>query len=210
VESVTLATPYEILGISADSDDETVTAAFRKAVKEYHPDLNGGNRAAERRFRRVLAARDILANPERRSFYDRNQGRRWQLGERTSATVIVCAFVGVLLVSHLLSQDPMQVSLLDAPPIEIETTTQIESDDMPDAVAEIKALRDLQEDVISSRESGGVLASSERHASRPKISRALRGIAVCWRRLATKIRTFKHGRICFHSTRLVARARVAA
>jgi DnaJ-class molecular chaperone len=60
-------TPYTVLGVPSDADAEMVRAAFRKAAKRYHPDLHPGDPAAERRFRRLLRARNLLLDPARGS-----------------------------------------------------------------------------------------------------------------------------------------------
>jgi curved DNA-binding protein CbpA len=62
-----VTTPYNVLGVSTQSDDEAIRTAFRKAAKQYHPDLNPGDPSAERRFKRLIRARDVLLNSERRS-----------------------------------------------------------------------------------------------------------------------------------------------
>jgi curved DNA-binding protein CbpA len=64
-----VSTPYKLLGISVDADEETIRAAFRTAAKRYHPDLNPDDPLAERRFRRLIRARDMLLDPERRSIH---------------------------------------------------------------------------------------------------------------------------------------------
>jgi DnaJ-like protein len=62
-----MTSPHDVLGVSRDADDETIRAAFRKAAKAYHPDLNDGSEAAARRFKQIAAARDaLLKGPELR------------------------------------------------------------------------------------------------------------------------------------------------
>jgi molecular chaperone DnaJ len=48
--------PYSILGISPGASDEELTQAYRRLAKKYHPDINPGNKAAERKMREVNAA----------------------------------------------------------------------------------------------------------------------------------------------------------
>ncbi len=62
--------PYEILGVSRSASDETIKAAFHKAAKASHPDLNADDRTAEERLRRVIAAYQILKCPQQRAAYD--------------------------------------------------------------------------------------------------------------------------------------------
>ncbi|MEW6325586.1 MAG: DnaJ domain-containing protein [Nitrospirota bacterium] len=51
---------YQELGVAAGSDLRTVMKAFRRLVKELHPDARGGDRTAEPRLRRIFAAYDYL------------------------------------------------------------------------------------------------------------------------------------------------------
>ena len=48
--------PFDILGIDPSASKEEVTQAYRKLAKKYHPDINPGNREAERKMREVNAA----------------------------------------------------------------------------------------------------------------------------------------------------------
>lgn len=52
--------PFEVLGVSRDADDEAIRAAFRRAAKACHPDLKRGDEAAARRFKQIAAARDAI------------------------------------------------------------------------------------------------------------------------------------------------------
>lgn len=61
---------YTALGVESDADDETVRDAYRKAVKEHHPDVSD-DPGAERRFKRLTTARDVLLDPDERARYDR-------------------------------------------------------------------------------------------------------------------------------------------
>ncbi|MBI5863859.1 MAG: J domain-containing protein [Planctomycetes bacterium] len=63
--------PYEILGVKKGASADDIKRAYRRLVKEYHPDHNPGNRNAERRFKEVQAAWEVLGDPKRRAEYDR-------------------------------------------------------------------------------------------------------------------------------------------
>lgn len=56
---------------SASADE--VRRAFRKLAKQYHPDKNPGDKAAEERFKRVSAAFDLLGDEEKRKKFDRGE-----------------------------------------------------------------------------------------------------------------------------------------
>jgi len=55
-----MSSPFEVLGVSRDADDEAIRAAFRRAAKAYHPDLKRGDDAAALRFKQIAAARDAI------------------------------------------------------------------------------------------------------------------------------------------------------
>src|ERR1700674_3726989 len=65
----TMKTPYDVLGVAPDADEQTIANAFRAAAKACHPDLNPEDRAAERQFKQISVARDALKNPEWRALY---------------------------------------------------------------------------------------------------------------------------------------------
>ncbi|HTP42404.1 MAG TPA: DnaJ domain-containing protein [Nitrospiria bacterium] len=51
---------YRELGVTAESDARAIMAAFRRLVKELHPDARGGDRSTEPRLRRIVAAYEFL------------------------------------------------------------------------------------------------------------------------------------------------------
>lgn len=65
--------PYEVLGVSKTAGEEDIRKAFRKLAKQYHPDLNPGDKEAEARFKEISAAEEFLTDPERRAAYDRGE-----------------------------------------------------------------------------------------------------------------------------------------
>jgi molecular chaperone DnaJ len=62
---------YEILGVSRNASDDEIKRAFRKLAKQYHPDANSGDPAAEEKFKEVGEAYAVLSDPEKRQLYDR-------------------------------------------------------------------------------------------------------------------------------------------
>lgn len=61
---------YEVLGVSKDVDDATLKKAYRKVAKKYHPDVNPGDKEAEKKFKEASEAYAVLSDPEKRRQYD--------------------------------------------------------------------------------------------------------------------------------------------
>jgi molecular chaperone DnaJ len=61
---------YKVLGVPKDAKPEDVKKAYRKLARENHPDQNPGNADAEKRFKQVSEANDVLSNPAKRKEYD--------------------------------------------------------------------------------------------------------------------------------------------
>lgn len=62
--------PYETLGVGRDASPDDVRKAYRKLAKDTHPDLNPGNVEAERRFKEISSANEILSDPDKRRRFD--------------------------------------------------------------------------------------------------------------------------------------------
>lgn len=54
--------PYEILGVSRSASEEEIAQAYRKLAKRYHPDLNPGDREAEKKMQEINAAYERIKN----------------------------------------------------------------------------------------------------------------------------------------------------
>ncbi|MDJ1182098.1 DnaJ C-terminal domain-containing protein [Roseofilum casamattae] len=85
---------YQILAVTPDTSIEEVKRVYRRLARQYHPDLNPGDKQAEERFKDILEAYEILSDPTRREEYDRlsfflqqrqKNNRKWNNGSRFSS-----------------------------------------------------------------------------------------------------------------------------
>jgi curved DNA-binding protein len=77
---------YKILGVSKDADTKTIRQAFRKLARQYHPDVNPGDKNAEERFKEVNEANEVLSDPEKRKKYDEMSAYYQRYGQWPGAT----------------------------------------------------------------------------------------------------------------------------
>ena len=61
---------YQIMGVARDADAATIKKAYRRLVKECHPDTHPGDKQAEERFKLISEAYSILSDDEKRKLYD--------------------------------------------------------------------------------------------------------------------------------------------
>jgi DnaJ-class molecular chaperone len=61
---------YGVLGVPRDADAKAIKKAYRKLARQYHPDVNPGDAAAEERFKRISEANAVLSDQEKRRNYD--------------------------------------------------------------------------------------------------------------------------------------------
>jgi curved DNA-binding protein len=76
---------YAVLGVPRTASQPEIKKAFRKAARQYHPDKNTGDAAAEARFKAVNEANAVLSDPDKRALYDR-LGSDWEAYARAGAT----------------------------------------------------------------------------------------------------------------------------
>jgi len=63
--------PYKVLGVDKKASQDEIKKAYRKLARQYHPDRNPGDSAAETRFKEISSAYDVLGDPEKRKEHDR-------------------------------------------------------------------------------------------------------------------------------------------
>lgn len=68
---------YATLGVPRNASQADIKKAFRKLARQHHPDVNKGDAAAERRFKELSEANEVLSDPEKRKLYDQ-LGSNWQ------------------------------------------------------------------------------------------------------------------------------------
>lgn len=61
---------YKALGVSEDASENDIKKAYRKLSRKYHPDLNPGDAAAEKKFKEISEAYDVLSDKKQREEYD--------------------------------------------------------------------------------------------------------------------------------------------
>jgi len=62
---------YKILGVEKNASKDELKKSYRKLAMKYHPDKNPGDKEAEKKFKEISAAYDILKDDEKRATYDR-------------------------------------------------------------------------------------------------------------------------------------------
>ena len=75
---------YKTLGVEKNADQYAIKKAYRKLARQYHPDINPNNQAAEDKFKEVNEAYEVLSDPEKRKQYDQF-GADWQRYQQTGA-----------------------------------------------------------------------------------------------------------------------------
>ena len=76
---------YDVLGVPRTATAADIKAAYRKMARRWHPDVNPGDTAAEKRFKEVNEAHDVLGDSDKRRKYD-TLGADWRRVEQAQAT----------------------------------------------------------------------------------------------------------------------------
>ncbi|MBI4330864.1 MAG: DnaJ domain-containing protein [Chloroflexi bacterium] len=68
---------YTILGVSKSATEKEIKQAYRRLARQYHPDVNPGNKEAEEKFKTINGAYEVLSDAEKRKKYDQ-YGENWK------------------------------------------------------------------------------------------------------------------------------------
>lgn len=71
---------YKILEVDKKATEAEIKKAYRKLARKYHPDLNPNDKEAERKFKEINEANEVLSHSENRKKYD-DYGENWQHAE---------------------------------------------------------------------------------------------------------------------------------
>lgn len=68
---------YKALGIPKSASTAEIKSAYRKLARKHHPDLNPGDQDAEKKFKEINEANEVLSDPDKRAKYDQ-YGKDWK------------------------------------------------------------------------------------------------------------------------------------
>jgi len=77
---------YKILGVSKNATEKEIRQAYRKLARQYHPDVNPGDKTAEEKFKEINEANEVLSDPEKRKKYDELSSYYQQYGRMPGAS----------------------------------------------------------------------------------------------------------------------------
>jgi curved DNA-binding protein CbpA len=113
---------YEVLGLAAGADPAQVKAAFHALAKRSHPDVNGGDANAAKRFKDINAAYEILSDPKKRAAYDlglkhkraESHRRVWRAIATAAASFLVTVGCGLYFLPAALSAHEPKTPIVTA------------------------------------------------------------------------------------------------
>lgn len=104
---------YKILGVSEGADQKEIRQSYRKLARQYHPDVNPGDKTAEEKFKEINEANEVLSDPEKRKKYDEmrtyyQQYGRWPGAEAASGAGGSGGFTGGHYQYRTMTQDDLE------------------------------------------------------------------------------------------------------
>ena len=74
---------YQVLDVKRDASAKEIQSAYRRLARKYHPDVTGGDKDAEERFKAINEAHEVLSDADKRAAYDK-WGKRWMHADQLS------------------------------------------------------------------------------------------------------------------------------
>lgn len=68
---------YKVLGVDKGASADDIKKAYRKLARKYHPDVNPNDKEAEKRFKEINEANEVLSDAEKRKKFDQ-YGADWK------------------------------------------------------------------------------------------------------------------------------------
>jgi DnaJ-class molecular chaperone len=72
---------YKILGVNRSASEREIKQAYRRLARQYHPDVNPGDKSAEEKFKQINEAYEVLSDKENRQKYDK-YGDQWKYADQ--------------------------------------------------------------------------------------------------------------------------------
>jgi curved DNA-binding protein len=72
---------YKILGVDRRASEREIKQAYRRLARQYHPDVNPGDKSAEEKFKQINEAYEVLSDKKSRQKYDK-YGDKWQYADQ--------------------------------------------------------------------------------------------------------------------------------
>ncbi len=76
---------YKILGVDKNATQKEIKKAYRRLARKYHPDVNPGDKEAEKKFKEINEAYEVLGDKEKRKKYD-EFGQYWEHADKIGAS----------------------------------------------------------------------------------------------------------------------------